>query len=75
MILKAVEIIERFADTISMLAFCHLVSVSIDGANTCGCAIVTVSDKCNTIVHLEGLIDVKKEKTRITGFVEKKRQY
>ena len=66
--------IERFADTISTLAFCHPVSVSIDGGNTRGCAIVTVSDKCDAIIHLEGLIDVQKEKTRITGLVEKKRQ-
>ncbi len=66
--------ISRFADTISTLGFCQPVSVSIDGGNTRGCAIVTVSDKCDAIVHLEGLIDVQKEKTRITGLVEKKRQ-
>lgn len=63
-----------FADTVSTLAFCQPVSVSTDGGNTRGCAIVTVSDKCDAIVHLEGLIDVQKEKTRITGLVEKKRQ-
>lgn len=48
--------------------------VSIDGGSTKGCAIVTVSDKCDAIVHLEGLIDVQKEKTRITGLVDKKKQ-
>ena len=63
-----------FDGNISTLAFCQPVSVSTDGGNTRGCAIVTVSDKCDAIVHLEGLIDVQKEKTRITGLVEKKNQ-
>lgn len=66
--------IDGFADNISTLAFCAPVSVSTDGGNTRGCAIVTVSDKCDAIVHLEGLIDVQKEKTRINGLVDKKRQ-
>jgi valyl-tRNA synthetase len=66
--------ITHFTGNISTLAFCQPVSVSTDGGSTRGCAIVTVSDKCDAIVHLEGLIDVQKEKTRITGLVEKKRQ-
>ena len=66
--------IERFADTVSTLAFCQPVLVSLDGGNTRGCAILTISDKCDAVIHLEGLIDVAKEKTRITGLVEKKRQ-
>jgi hypothetical protein len=67
--------ITHFAGNISTLAFCQPVSVSMDGGSTRGCAIVTVSDKCDTIiVHLEGLIDVQKEKTRNTGLVEKKCQ-
>ena len=66
--------ITHLAGNISTLAFCHSVSVSTDGGSTRGCAIVTVSDKCDAIVHLECLIDVQKEKTRITGLVEKKRQ-
>ena len=69
-----VEMMERFADTISTLAFCKPVSVSVDGGNTRGCAIMTVSDKVDIIVHLEGLIDVAKEKTRIQGLLDKKRQ-
>lgn len=71
---EVVDMLAPFADTVSTLAFCQPVSVSTDGGNTRGCAIVTVSDKCDAIVHLEGLIDVQKEKTRITGLVEKKRQ-
>lgn len=71
--LQAVDMVARFADNISTLAFCQPVSVSTESENTRGCAIVTVSDKCDAIVHLEGLIDVEKEKTRITGLVEKKR--
>lgn len=71
--LQAVDMVARFVDNISTLAFCQPVSVSTESENTRGCAIVTVSDKCDAIVHLEGLIDVEKEKTRITGLVEKKR--
>ncbi|XP_059352638.1 valine--tRNA ligase-like isoform X2 [Daphnia carinata] len=71
---EMVDMLAPFADNIATLAFCQPVSVSTDGGNTRGCAIVTVSDKCDAIVHLEGLIDVQKEKTRITGLVEKKRQ-
>lgn len=71
---QAVKTIERFSDTIATLALCQPVTVSTDGGSTRGCAIVTISDKCDAIVHLEGLIDVQKEKTRITGLVEKKKQ-
>lgn len=66
--------LERFADTVATLAFCQPVTVSVDGGETRGCAMVTLSDKCDAIIHLEGLIDVGKEKTRITGLVEKKKQ-
>jgi len=69
-----VKSIERFADTVSTLAFCQPVIVSVDGGSTRGCAIVTISDKCDAIINLEGLIDVAKEKTRITGLMEKKQQ-
>ncbi|XP_046657722.1 valine--tRNA ligase-like isoform X2 [Daphnia pulicaria] len=71
---EVVDMLTHFTGNISTLSFCQPVSVSTDGGNTRGCAIVTVSDKCDAIVHLEGLIDVQKEKTRITGLVEKKRQ-
>ncbi|EFX70461.1 hypothetical protein DAPPUDRAFT_217307 [Daphnia pulex] len=71
---EVVNMLTHFTGNISTLSFCQPVSVSTDGGNTRGCAIVTVSDKCDAIVHLEGLIDVQKEKTRITGLVEKKRQ-
>ncbi len=49
---QVVDMITHLAGNISTLAFCHSVSVSTDGGSTRGCAIVTVSDKCDAIVHL-----------------------
>ena len=66
--------LEAFNDAISTLAFCQPVTVSLDGGEVRGCAMVTISDKYDAIVHLHGLVDVEKEKTRISGLVEKKKQ-
>jgi valyl-tRNA synthetase len=49
---QVVDMITHFTGNISTLAFCQPVSVSTDGGSTRGCAIVTVSDKCDAIVHL-----------------------
>ena len=49
-------------------------TVTTEEESTRGCAISTVSDKCDAIVHLEGLVDVQNEKTRITALLDKKRQ-
>ena len=61
----------RFVDTIAALSFCTPVSVSTS-AEERGCAIVTVTDRCDAYIHLEGLIDVGKEKSRIAEAVVKK---
>ena len=62
----------RFVDTIGALSFCTPVTVSVE-AEERGCAIATVSDRCDAIIHLEGLIDVEKEKTRIAETIVKKK--
>jgi len=62
----------RFVDTIEALSFCTPVTASVD-AEERGCAIATVSDRCDAIIHLEGLIDVEKEKKRIAEVIVKKK--
>ena len=67
--------LERFAETLSALSFCSPVSISNDvSIESRGGAILTISDKCDALLYLEGLIDTAKEKTRVTSRIETTQQ-
>ena len=66
--------LERFADTLAPLSFCNPVTVSAESGHERGCAIITISDKCDAILYLEGLIETDKEKARVATRVESVQQ-
>ncbi|CAG0888045.1 unnamed protein product [Darwinula stevensoni] len=57
------ETLESFQDVITTLAYCK--KVALDHDTPSGCVILTVSDKLQVYLHLEGLIDKKKELEKI----------
>jgi len=72
---EVADMLERFAETLSALSFCSPVSISKDvSIESRGCAILTISDKCDALLYLEGLIDTAKEKTRVTSRIETAQQ-
>ncbi len=69
--------LERYAETLSAVSFCSPVLVTNAAAtqpDTSGCAILTVTEKCDALLYLQGLIDTDKEKARVTSRVESMNQ-
>ncbi len=55
--IKVVKSMKRFVDTVSTLAFRQPVIVSVDLGSIRGCATLTISDKCDAMINLNGRID------------------
>lgn len=74
---ETATMLERYAETLSAVSFCSPVLVTNAAAtqpDTSGCAILTVTEKCDALLYLQGLIDTDKEKARVTSRVESMNQ-
>lgn len=56
---ETANIVTKFTNVIETLAFCSKIFVNVDPPT--GCAILTISDKCEVHLLLKGLIDPEKE--------------
>ncbi|XP_036371216.1 valine--tRNA ligase isoform X1 [Octopus sinensis] len=68
---ESANILKSFVDIIANLASSDNVNILINQEPPTGCAMITVSAKCETHLMLKGLIDINKEISKLEGKKEK----
>lgn len=68
---ETANMLRTHPDLLKVLSLSSSVSVLVDDTPPTGCAVQTVSAKCETHLLIKGLIDVEKEMTKLAGKKER----
>ncbi|XP_052095273.1 valine--tRNA ligase-like [Mytilus californianus] len=64
---ETASILKRYTDLIETLTFCASLNILVGDSPPEGCAVQTVSAKCECHIMLKGIIDISKEISKLNG--------